>query len=423
MKKTLLLCFIHGFKGGDDTFGMFPSHLKAILSHALPKVNVEAITYPKYETRGDLTDCVGRFKEWLQNKVIDLEVANGTPSPTIDPSVRVVLIGHSMGGIVAAETIISITSDQPVPPSPSLSGTSRPSTPPRSSFMFPTIHALIAFDTPYLGISPSVVAHGASEHWNTATAAYNAYTNLSSLWGAKSPAPSSPPVDASHMLPPAGNAPTSSTAAADAAAAPLWQRWGKYAMFAGAAGAVAAGGAAAYVKREAISEGWNWVGSHLEFVGCLARGAEMEKRVKTITALSKEYNFLFADMYTKLGLAAVKSQNVAQSSQQAAAARTFCTLPRDKENRERWIACVNDKATAETTAHMTMFEPKNNPGYYGMSEGTKELLVEWTIGAPWYQESEGKGEHVILGDDVEMVEGEDVSDEMGLGVEEGFQRV
>ncbi len=64
MKKTLLLCFIHGFKGGDDTFGNFPEHLRALVSHALPKVDVAAITYPKFETRGDLRECVGRFREW-----------------------------------------------------------------------------------------------------------------------------------------------------------------------------------------------------------------------------------------------------------------------------------------------------------------------------------------------------------------------
>lgn len=51
-------------QGGDDTFANFPSHLKAILQHALPKVTVLTITYPKYETRGDLHECVGRFKEW-----------------------------------------------------------------------------------------------------------------------------------------------------------------------------------------------------------------------------------------------------------------------------------------------------------------------------------------------------------------------
>lgn len=41
----------------------------------------------------------------LQNRVIDLEVANRTTSPTVDPSVHVFLVGHSMGGIVAAETL------------------------------------------------------------------------------------------------------------------------------------------------------------------------------------------------------------------------------------------------------------------------------------------------------------------------------
>lgn len=62
-------------QGGDDTFGSFPEQLRALVSHASPKVNVVAITYPQYETRGDLQECVGRFREWLENKVIDLEVA------------------------------------------------------------------------------------------------------------------------------------------------------------------------------------------------------------------------------------------------------------------------------------------------------------------------------------------------------------
>lgn len=52
------------FKGGDDTFGEFPEHLRALVSHGLPKVDVRAITYPKYETRGDLGECVSRFRDW-----------------------------------------------------------------------------------------------------------------------------------------------------------------------------------------------------------------------------------------------------------------------------------------------------------------------------------------------------------------------
>ena len=51
-------------QGGDDTFGSFPEHLRAMVSHALPDIEVAALTYPKFETRGDLLECVGRFREW-----------------------------------------------------------------------------------------------------------------------------------------------------------------------------------------------------------------------------------------------------------------------------------------------------------------------------------------------------------------------
>ena len=88
MHRTLLLCFIHGFKvrllspgstsaifawviliesflkGGDDTFAAFPQDLSALVSHALPNITIKAVTYPKFETRGDLKECVGRFREW-----------------------------------------------------------------------------------------------------------------------------------------------------------------------------------------------------------------------------------------------------------------------------------------------------------------------------------------------------------------------
>lgn len=51
-------------KGGDDTFLDFPEHLRALVSHALPNITVRAVTYPKFDTRGDLKECVGRFREW-----------------------------------------------------------------------------------------------------------------------------------------------------------------------------------------------------------------------------------------------------------------------------------------------------------------------------------------------------------------------
>jgi hypothetical protein len=64
MRKTLLLVFIHGFKGDDNTFANFPDRLRAVVARALPAVKVASVVYPKYETRGGLNECVGRFREW-----------------------------------------------------------------------------------------------------------------------------------------------------------------------------------------------------------------------------------------------------------------------------------------------------------------------------------------------------------------------
>ncbi|KAF3048487.1 hypothetical protein E8E11_009552 [Didymella keratinophila] len=417
MRKTILLCFIHGFKGGDDTFGTFPSHLKALLQHALPKVTVLSITYPKYETRGDLHECVGRFKEWLQNKVIDLEVANSTPSPTVDPSVRTILVGHSMGGIVAAETLLSIIAEQPVPSlqnSQTKDGGGQPALGEKSTLMFPYVQGVLAFDTPFLGIAPGVVAHGAEKHWNTASSAYAAYNNLAGAfgWGQKdSPAT----VEPSRRLP----APNST---GDAASAPLWQRYGKVAMFAGAAGAIAAGGAAAYMKKDQITQGFTWATSHLEFVGSLARPEEMKKRLASIISLSKEHSIGFANIYTTLGHAVDTAQKGdSWTGKVAGRDRTFCNLPKGS-TRNYFIPAGNDKLEMETLAHMGMFNARSNPGYYTLSETAKEQIIDWAENT-WYKESEGpmtkedeEEAELVMKPDVEEVLGREELDE-------GFEHV
>ncbi|KAJ4987657.1 hypothetical protein SVAN01_06824 [Stagonosporopsis vannaccii] len=416
MRKTLLLCFIHGFKGGDDTFGTFPSHLKALLQHALPKVTILAITYPKYETRGDLYECVGRFKEWLQNKVIDLEVANSTPSPTVDPSVHTILIGHSMGGIVAAETLLSIIGEQPVPSlqNSQMQDRSTSSLPETSTLMFPYIQGILAFDTPYLGIAPGVVAHGAEKHWNTANSAYTAYNNLAGAfgWGQKDSAAG--PVDASKRLP----APNST---GDAASAPLWQRYGKVAMFAGAAGAIAAGGAAAYMKKDQISQGWSWATSHLEFVGSLARPEELKKRLSAIIKLSQEHELGFANVYTTLGHAVDAKKGESWTGKVAGRDRTFCNLPKG-ELRNYFIPAGNDKLEMETLAHMGMFNARTNPGYYTLSEVAKEQIIDWAEN-DWYKDSEGPMSKEDE-DEAELVMKPDVEEVLGTDdVDEEFEHV
>jgi pimeloyl-ACP methyl ester carboxylesterase len=384
---------------------------------------------------GRLTKPVSR----LENKVIDIEVARATPSPTIDPSVHTILIGHSMGGIVAAETLLLLANEQLLPPTTSsfsdpdaanfpsnttqhsTTSTSRPvptsadhTTDPLSpiSFMFPHIQGLLAFDTPFLGIAPSVIAHGAEGYSKKATNAYSALSELATGlgWGAKS----DPNVAGSSTGKVAGALPSPSSAA-DAAAAPRWQTWGKYAMFAGAAGAVAAGGAAAlYSQKEKLSAGWTWAYGHLEFVGVLYKGEELKKRVEDLGSIGEERGVGSANFYTLLGKGANEGYGVVEATstlKEGNSMRTFCSLPRRVRESKgetqqaatglRWFKAVNDKAGDETWAHMSMFYPRDNPGFYSLGERAKEVVTGWTDRG-WYESSEdrtdGGGGGVTLGE-------------------------
>ncbi|KAE8352316.1 hypothetical protein BDV28DRAFT_149114 [Aspergillus coremiiformis] len=418
MKNTLLLVFIHGFKGDDDTFGNFPEHVRALIGRALPAVNIAIVVYPKYETRGNLKECVGQFREWLQNQVIDLEVVNRTASPTVDPSVHVFLVGHSMGGIVAAETLLLLASEQPIPAKPSAAD---PKTAANSqildsgSFMFPHIQGVLAFDTPFLGIAPGVVSYGAEGQYKNVTAAYSAFTEVAGLFGfgdnSSSSSNSARPnqeTTNNKTLPPQHTSAT--TPSSDAAATPSWQRWGRYAMFAGAAGAVAAGGAAAmYSQRQRLTDGWGWVSSHLAFVGCLARPADLRQRISLLSDVHKERGIGCTNFFTALGknatsLVETPSQGKTSLSQRIIRARyrTFCTLPPEVENEDPtydpksglgWVKAVNDKAADEIKAHVSMFLPKENPAFDKLvNEACK--VVARSIDKGWYSTATGPVEQV-----------------------------
>ena len=307
-------------------------------------------------------------------------------------------------------------------------------------FMFPFIQGVLAFDTPYLGISPGVVAHGAEQHYKTATGAYTAVSEIANVFGygggggGVSPQASSSP--GRPRLPAAGPSPGMASAAAgaaaaagggsaDAAAVPAWSRWGKYAMFAGAAGAVAAGGAAAYLKRDTLTEGWSWVGSHLEFVGCLMRGEELKSRVARIATLRKERGVGWIDLVTVLGKSKGAGEGVSvaggfveigaggEEDAGSPGNRRFCVVPREKSAyREFFEGAVNEKADDEAAAHMSMFTPRENPGYYSLIERAKDVLVGW-VDEGWYEASErsGTGGGDIGGVDLNFDENENETEE------------
>lgn len=275
----------------------------------------------------------------LLEKVIDIEVSKHTPSPTVDPSVHTILIGHSMGGIVAADALLSLASDLTISTSTDTKEEGI------NSLMFPYIQGVLAFDTPYLGIAPGVVAHGAEEHYNSAT---SAITQLSSLTGAFWGSKAATEAEAKDKKPVAAlPAPEAS-----GAAVPAWQKWGKIAMIGAGAAAVAGGGVAAYWNRDQITSGWSWVGSHLEFVGCLMRGEELQKRMKSIVALNKELGTGFGNLYTRLGQKAMSKDGTTMVGSVIGNQRTFCNLPK-KDSKDYWQEAINDNAPDEVGAHMS----------------------------------------------------------------------
>jgi hypothetical protein len=315
-----------------------------------------------------------------------------------------------MGGIVAAETLLLLASEQPIPVNPtsksqsaSRTGDDAPVVEP-GTFMFPHIQGVLAFDTPFLGIAPGVVSYGAEGHYRNATTAYNTFTEVAGIFGYGKSTPGQAAAattvkEAPKPLPPS----------ADAAATPSWQRWGRYAMFAGAAGAVAAGGAAAlYSQRQNLTEGFTWVSSHLEFVGCLARTSELKQRLEGLVKVQEDRGIECVNFYTCLGQGAGNlvaetatgktsfSQKIIRSKN-----RTFCMLPSEVENDEeeasssraglQWKPAVNNKATDEVQAHVSMFLPKDNPAFLDLvGETCKTLMI--SIDKGWYNSSTGPAE-------------------------------
>ncbi|EFW98811.1 hypothetical protein CMQ_4663 [Grosmannia clavigera kw1407] len=404
-RHTLLLCFVHGFKGDADTFGprsRFAHELGRRVAVSLPRVDVRVAVYPPYQTRGDLAATVVRLRDWLTETVVDLEVAAGTPSPTVEPSVRCVLMGHSMGGIVSADVLLSLVGDRRVGDSDT-DNTDKE----LNGLMFPYVQAVLGFDTPYLGIAPGVVAHGAQDRYAATTAAFSQISSLAeallgkaggagggeqqggeqaragitrteSGTGTGTGTESGP---RTARMARSATAPSTSTTSTPSSA---WG-WGRIALVAGAS-ALASGAAAAvaYRNRDHLTEGWSWVSSHLEFVGCLARGEDLRRRIARIQQAHRQLGVGFGNLYTRLGRAAPSKQTQTATGANdlllLPSERTFCVLP-SREPAGDWREAVNDDATDETRAHMSMFTPAGNPNYDRLLADACDMVSLWTRGS------------------------------------------
>ncbi|KAL6910818.1 hypothetical protein GGI43DRAFT_24718 [Trichoderma evansii] len=131
-RRTLLLVYIHGFYGNDQSFQSFPGHVHNVLRDALSETHaVYSKVYPRYKTYKPIEVARDNFSAWLE--------------PHESPTTDVVLIGHSMGGLLAAEVILM----------PNWISSSRQ----------PLRHRILgslSLDSPFLGLHPGIVASGLS---------------------------------------------------------------------------------------------------------------------------------------------------------------------------------------------------------------------------------------------------------------------
>lgn len=353
-KDILLVIFIHGFRGTDTTFVDFPARLQHVLSETIDNVVAECIVFPAYETKGELNEAVVRLADWLTTLTVQREAANGHGDGGGAGKAKIILCGHSMGGLLAADTLLAIANSRPDKEAP----------------FWPRIIACIAFDTPYFGLHPSVFKNSATkvtEYADTArSVASGIFGGLAGLGTKKvTSAPANPPTG---LL---TNAPTTSGGS---------RGWGKWAAYGGAVLAAGAAAGTAYYKRDDLTSGYGWASDHMRYIGNLWDENAMRRRVESIINLEDEAGVLFRAFYTFLP----PSPPVLLSP------RTFIILP-PKTSRpfSHFIPASNGMAPDELQAHTGMFTAKTNDGYYMLGLDTSKIIREaMNIGRGLVQDEE-----------------------------------
>ncbi|KAI3391787.1 hypothetical protein diail_6809 [Diaporthe ilicicola] len=129
-RRTLLLVYIHGFMGDNTSFRSFPAHVHYFLREQLSESHVvHSKVYPRYKTYKAIELARDKFSAWLE--------------PHEKEDTDVVLVGHSMGGLLAADVALMPS------PNPVYGG--------------PFKHRIlgtISLDAPLLGLHPGIITSG-----------------------------------------------------------------------------------------------------------------------------------------------------------------------------------------------------------------------------------------------------------------------
>ncbi|KAG9788877.1 hypothetical protein KCU88_g1638, partial [Aureobasidium melanogenum] len=227
-RRTLLLVYIHGFLGDETSFKSFPAHVHGLLSPTLAATHVVYTKiYPRYKSRENITVARNALSNWLV--------------PHESESTDIILLGHSLGGILAADLILMQSNER------------------EGLSLQHRILGLIAFDTPFLGMHPGVVGTGIASLFRTPPQLEEPALLGPSPFSDSSSAQQDPTYNPRY---------TNDVRLANRKGKlqRAWYFWNKH-----------AGELATATKK--------YVSSHLEFGGCLADYPGLKKRYRAIRAL------------------------------------------------------------------------------------------------------------------------------------------
>ncbi|KAJ4230971.1 hypothetical protein NW759_002954 [Fusarium solani] len=318
----------------------------------------------------------------LKERVMDIRKKKSEkPWPANDRDVGVILVAHSMGGFVAADSLFLTLNERAANAS-------------EDGLIFPLIQGILTFDTPYNGLARSMFVYGAFSNYQRVNSVFNVMTALSAA----------APAGLARLS--ARRAATSSVAATGT---PQWKTWQLVAVKTGTVGAIAAGGVAAYMNREAIMKGMRsvkninkesvvegyrssmdalgqglayinrgnvgksfaWLSDHFTFVGALLRQKELNRRLERMGALK---GIGIHDFYCSLG------ENGYWSGGYFVPERTFCAVPEESHSAySLFERCVMPRAGDEIEAHLNLFKPEKHRGYEEMTDKSAELVKEWFL--------------------------------------------
>jgi len=140
-----------------------------------------------------------------------------------------------------------------------------------------------------------------------------------------------------------------------APSSPSQGRWGQ-ALYA-VGGAMLAGAAVgtAYYHRPNIESGYGALTEHMQYVGALWDKDALARRVRNLVEGETKHGILFRTFYTL----------IPPTPPAYPQPRTFCALPETSSSAfQHFVPAPNTLAEDEVRAHVSMFDPAKNDGYY-----------------------------------------------------------